>query len=270
MGEIDAVDLIRLMEFDPEIIPVLINNFSVRMTEKDFGDATTEQISGMLDTWTTIVISILEYIRDNTNYDPTISLRLAQPEQYAQLLGIVQTRQKDTLKYFCPIKRLKNEYFKECLKNIEAGNIDTKDIDIIEGILNMSCIEDGDEKIIVESLTKSYINLKPASVLNLYNILYSHKRRKRFSDVLVSLAINGQAFNLLPKLNNQWPAAACCFVNIFNYKPTPDFAETVVPLTTIQFYNNLLDNMPDDLANEIINTITKYEIFEEICISFKS
>ena len=273
LGEIDAADLIRFMEFDPEIIPVLINKFSVRMTKDDFGEAAPEQINKMLDAWVTVVISVLEYIRDNrdnTDHDPTINLSLAQPEQYVQLLDIVQKKKKDILKYFCPIKKHKNEYLKEYLKNIEAGNINTKDIDIVEGILNMSCIEDGDEKMIVESLTKSYTNMKTDPLLNLYHILYSHKKEKCFSDKLALLANNGQAFNLLPKLNGQWPAAAWCFINIFNYKPTPDFEETVVPANTIQFYNNLLDNMPDDLANEIVKTIAKYEIFEEICNSLDS
>jgi len=267
LGKIDAADLIRFMEFNPEIIPVLINKLSIRMAKEDFGEAAPEQINSMLDEWVAVVINVLEYIRDNTDYDPTISLRLAQPEQYAQLLDIVQKRQKDTLKYFCPIKRLKNEYLKECLKNIEAGNINTKDIDIIEGILNMSFMEDNDEKTIASSLTKPFLNLAADKVPIVYDILYKYRQKQSFNEQLALLANKGGAFKVLHKFSTNHSVAALCYVNIFKYGSVDNYEEGKIPADVLQIYTKLLKDMPKELANEIAKVIVKYDLFNEICDS---
>lgn len=267
LGEIDATDLIRFMEFNPEIIPVLINKLSIRMAKEDFGEATPEQINSMLDEWVAVVISILEYIRDNTNYDSTISLRLAQPEQYAQLLDIVQKKKKDTLKYFCPIGKLKNEYLKECLKNIEAGTISTKDIDVIDGLLNMNGFEEEDEKVVASSLVKSFSKMNESAIPIVYEILYKYRNRPSFNEQLRSIAQNNQVFTVLNNFSSNPQVSALCLVNIFLFYDAISSNKGNIPADALQKFNDLLENMPDELAGEIAKTINKYKLFDDICDS---
>ncbi len=267
LGKIDAADLIRFMEFNPEIIPVLINKLSIRMAKEDFGEATPEQINSMLDEWVAVVISVLEYIRDNTNHDPTISLRLAQPEQYAQLLNIVQKKKKNTLKYFCPISKLKNEYLKEYLKNIEAGTIRSQDVDIIDGILDMTCISGDDEKTIASSLTKPFLNLVEDTVPIVYDILYKYRQKQSFNEQLALLANKAEAFKVLHKFSTDHSVAALCYVNIFKYASVDNNKKGEIPADVLQIYTKLLEDMPKELANEIAKAIVKYNLFDEICDS---
>lgn len=266
-SNINAADLIRLMEFNSGIINILTDRLSIQMTEEDFGGATTEQINNMLDEWVTVVISILEYIRDNTNYDPTINLRFAQPEQYVKLLDIVQKKKKDVLKYFCPKLEVKEEYIKAYLKNIKTGTISIKDIDIVDGLLNMSVFEDEDERTIASSLVEYFSKMSEGAIPIVYEILYKHRNRPSFNEQLKTIVQNNKVFSVLPRLSSKAQVAALCFVNIFLFDNIVDAEK--ISADILKTYNGLLEKMPDELANEIAKTINKYKLFDEICNSLK-
>jgi len=259
--KINAVDFIRLIEFQPEIANILTDRLSIEMTKDDLGVAPTDQINSWLDTWATVVIDILGYIRDNKTCDPTIKLRFVDPVQYVKLLNIVQTNNKDVLKYFCPKPEVKAEYLNAYLKNIKAGIITPQDIDIIDSLLEMDGFEKSDEKMVASSLIEFFHKMSETGIPNMYDILYRHRSNPNFNEQLKTVVQNNKIFPVLNRLISKAQVAALCFINIFLF----DAEE--FPADGLTIYNDLSAKMTDELASEIAKAIHKYELFNEICNS---
>lgn len=268
LSEDNIDDLIRLMKFHPNIISMVKGRISIGMSKKDYGDKSDDEFDSIIKEWVKAVIKIMKFIRSR-EIDPTIHISLSDPIYYKKLLTIIIEENEgiEYLKYFCPKNHIREKYFKAYFQDIEAGTIRTKDVDIIDGILDMACISGDDEKTIASSLTKPYLNLTADKVPIVYDILYKYRQKQSFNEQLALLANKAEAFKVLHKFNTNHSVVALCYVNIFKYGSVDNYEEGKIPADVLQTYSNLLEDMPKELANEIAKAIVKYNLFNEICDS---
>ena len=268
LSEDNIDDLIRLIEFHPNIISVVKGKLSIGMSKEDYGDKSDNEFDSIIKEWVKAVIKIMKFI-SSKEIDPTIHISLSDPIYYKKLLDIIIKEEEGSeyLKYFCPKIHIKEKYFKAYLKDIEAGTIRTQDVDIIDGLLSMSFIGGDDEKMIALSLTKPFLSLVADTVSVVYDILYKYRQKQSFDEQIALLANKGEAFKVLHKFSTNHSVAALCYVNIFKYGSVDNYEAGEIPADVRQTYENLLEDMPKELANEIAKAIVKYNLFNEICDS---
>ncbi len=263
LNEDNVDDLIRLIDFCPEIIPDVKRKLSILMSDEDLKKIS--DLDADMQEWVRVVLKTMMSIKGHGN-DPTIHLALKSFSHYNLLLGFVAEEEPSFVRYFCIREYARDRYLKGYLKEIEIGNIEKKDKDIVAGLLEMNNLEEEHHELIAEALVNEFAE-RPANVLCLvYEILFNHKDSPIFEKTMVSLVETGKAFEALEQLDETL-FVAYNLTNILICDSDPQFESGHAAANGIVTFQNLMDDMSEEIANATALKITELNLFEKICNS---
>ncbi|MEN6387002.1 MAG: P-loop NTPase fold protein [Phycisphaerales bacterium] len=271
LNDSNVSDLIRIMEFCPDINNKIVDKLSITLTKEYFDvkannevsiEATSEQINEKLSQWVSAVLPIVKHI-ENRNENPTIMLHVGKPEYYTALIGFVHSQNPELIKYFCPKTRVKKDYLNALIAGIKSGTIRPEFVKIIENILKMQVIDETDEALIAQGITPAYSKFNPEQISLMYDILYQHRKIKCFREELEKLVIGNLIYSVLSKFVNTPIAAAQCLVNIFLFS-------LKIPSNVLSTFQDVLNNPSKNIPSEIAKTIHTHGMFEEVCNSLSN
>ena len=267
LQEDNVDDLIRLIDFCPEIIPGVREKLSILMVANDY-ESVKDLDTSVLD-WVKATLKVMKSIKEHEK-SPTIYLKLSGVNYYNLLLNFVADEDSNFLKHFCVPDHLCNKYLNGYLKRIETGDIEKKDKEVIAGLLKMNNLKDEHHKLITKALVNEFI-ARPIDILCLvYEILFKHKEIAIFAETLVSLAEDGRAFTTLHQHSADKSLASYCLTNILLFNPDPQFEKGHAAAGGVATFQSLMDKMSEDIAKATSRKIIEINVFEEMCNSISS
>lgn len=266
LNEKNARDVIRLMEFQPSICPVVRDKLSIRVTEEEI-----KEIANILDdkmsSWVKATVQIVQYLASRNGFDSTLRLVMPNSETYLKILELVITEPsgKEVLKFFCPADSVSENFLNAYLAKIEGGEIVASDVHIVSGILGMNCWQPKDIKRVALGLeTAMKPNLAHDATEYIFRILYERQGEDLFEEKLKRIAENGRVFELLHQHHGQPSCAAFCLGTIFMYHPAPEFASGHAAYNGQQKYAEFLDNPTENITQNIAKYCIEFDWLEKI------
>lgn len=258
LNEKNARDVIRLMEFQPSICPVVRDKLSIRVTEEEIKE-TANILDDKMSSWVKATVQIVQYLASRNGFDSTLRLIMPNSETYLKILNLVvaEPSGKEVLKFFCPADRVSQSYLNDYLAKIEQGEITVTDMDIVCEILQMNCWKPENVEEVASSIqTAMKPNLAHDRTEYAFRILYIQRNNTVFEQKLKDIAENGRVFELLHQHHGQTSCAAFCLGTIFMYHPAPKFEPGHAATNGQQKYHELLKapdvNIPQNIAKYCI------------------
>lgn len=271
LTEENADDLIRVMEFDNSICESVRNKLSIKISEKEAEKI--KEIDKTLASWVKAAVKIIHYLASRKDFDPTLRLQMPNSETYIKILDtiVAEPRGKTLLKYFCPNDNELQPYLNEYLTKIQQGEIRSTDVDIICGMLQMSCWkQEHIERIAsaIESAMKP--DLTHDKTEYVLRILYMQRKHTIFQQKLKKISENGRVFELLHQNHGQPSCAAFCLSTIFMYHPEPKFESGHAATNGQQKYNELLKIFDKNIAHNIAKYCIEFDWLKDISKSVQN
>lgn len=265
LNEERANHIIRMLKFDNSICEKVKNRLSIRVTGKE--TAAIGNIDEKIASWVKTTIKIVQYLSTISGFDPTLRLQMPDSQTYLKILDLVldETEGKNVLQFFCPAKKVTKPYLNDYLAKIQQGEIRPKDIEIIQGLLIMTCWESEIEERVASSLESAMKpDLPHDKIEYVFRLLYTQINNTVFEQKLKNITESGRVFEFLDKYHGQPSCAAFCMGTIFMYHPEPKFEPGHAAYNGQQKYHELLENPDENIAKNIGKYCIEFDWLEDI------
>lgn len=264
LQEVNSAELVHILKFAPEIIPVIRQKLSASIKQEDCEKIKPEELDNVIYDWVRATLNIQKCMLEQKG-DPTIQITFGKPELYKKVLDAVAKEAPDFVRYFCPRKRTVSSYVKTFCDLSKGANFTDDTKKVISGILQMKTVEEQDARIIADFLVQECLSNQPKQLKLNYECLYENRKKTAFSESIAALASSGKVFQLLNKHNGQLTVLPFILLNTLQSQAAVKYARENSTNAAVAIFDGCLAKLAQAEAQQTAKLIYRYGLLTDIC-----